>query len=510
MICSPDETWARTVLTGLPFFLWTADSKGTLTYVDPRLLALLGFDPASELPPSFWNERIHDDDRDATTRAWHSALTAATEMRIECRLLRADGTYRWFESRARPLLGDDGRPTQWVGSTDDIEEEVATRSALRAERLRLANIAEASPGMLFSYSASPGRPARFPYVSPTFVKLFQLDPKELANDGTPFFRLGNPEDLADMVRTVEASRRELSLWRHQWRVTAPELGEIWLEAHSMPVREPDGTTTWHGTVSDVTERRRIDEQLRELNTNLERRVAQRTAELEAANRELEAANRELEAFSYSVSHDLREPLRAINGFSKALLQDFGAALPAPAQHFIDNIRQGGLRMGQLIDDLLAFSRLSRQPLKRRPLDMRRLVQDCVARLAPAYPTTSVTIGELAGCNADPGLIEQVLTNLLSNAFKYSRKKPAPAITIESRQDDSQRTVYSVRDNGTGFNMKYAGKLFQVFQRLHRSGEFEGTGVGLAIVHRIVTRHGGRVWAEAEPARGATFFFTLEA
>jgi signal transduction histidine kinase len=206
---------------------------------------------------------------------------------------------------------------------------------------------------------------------------------------------------------------------------------------------------------------------------------------------------------------LREPLRAINGFAKALIQDFGPALPAQAQHFLDNIREGALRMGQLIDDLLALSRLSRQPLKRRPLDVRKLVEECVKRLTPAYPASTVTLGTLAACEADPGLLDQVFTNLLSNALKYSRRKPAPEIRIESHQDGAGRTVYSVRDNGTGFNMKYAGKLFQVFQRLHRSGEFEGTGIGLAIVQRIITRHGGRVWAEAEPGRGATFFFTLE-
>jgi len=509
MSSPPDEAWARTILTSLPFFVWTADAKGTPTYVDPRLLAWQGFDPARELPLSFWSEGIHPDDRDAMTGAWEGAMATATEMRVEYRLLRADGTYRWFESRARPLLGDDGRPTQWVGSTDDIEKEVATRAALRAEQLRLANIAHASPGMLFSFRQDREGRSCFPYVSPRYAKMFQLDPKELAVDPSSWFQLANPEDISEIVRTVEISRQELSLWRHAWRVTAPEIGEIWVETHSMPVREPDGTTIWHGTLADITERRRIDEQLRELNANLERRVAQRTAELEAANRELEVANRELEAFSYSVSHDLREPLRAINGFAKAFLQDFGATLPAQAQHFLDNIQQAALRMGRLIDDLLAFSRLSRQPLKRRPLDMRQLVEACVSRLAPAYPTTSVTLGEVAECEADPGLIEQVVTNLVSNAFKYSRKNPAPAIRIESHRDDAQRTVYSVRDNGTGFNMKYAGKLFQVFQRLHRSGEFEGTGVGLAIVHRIVTRHGGRVWAEAEPQRGATFFFTLE-
>lgn len=202
--------------------------------------------------------------------------------------------------------------------------------------------------------------------------LTYVDPEALAIDCTPFFQTSNPEDVPEILRTVEASRQRLSLWRHQWRATTPDMGELWLEAHSMPVREADGSTTWHGTMSDVTERRRIDEQLRELNTSLERRVAQPTAELEAAHRELEA-------FSYSVSHDLREPLRAINGFSKALLQDFGPSLPAQAQHFLDNIREGALRMGQLIDDLLAFSRLSRQPLKRRPLDLRRLVEDCVKR-----------------------------------------------------------------------------------------------------------------------------------
>ena len=266
--------------------------------------------------------------------------------------------------------------------------------------------------MLFSFWSGLDGRARFPYVSPRFVKLFRVDPEELAVDATPYFQLTNPEDVPEILRSVEASRQELSLWRQQWRATAPELGEIWLEAHSMPVREPDGTTTWHGTVSDVTERRHIDEQLRELNTNLERRVAQRTAELEASNRELEA-------FSYSVSHDLREPLRAINGFSQALLEDFGPTLPAQAQHFLDNVRQGALRMGRLIDDLLAFSRLSRQPLERRRLDMRRLVEDCVKRLAAEYPRTSVTLGALPGCNADPGLIEQVIMNLLANAFKYS-------------------------------------------------------------------------------------------
>ena len=283
-----------------------------------------------------------------------------------------------------------------------------------------------------------------------------------------------------------------------------KLGELWLEAHAMPVREPDGSTTWHGMVSDITERRRQEQELRELNINLEQRVAERTLELELANRELEA-------FSYSVSHDLREPLRAVNGFSQAVLEDYAELLPPEGHEYLTAIRKGALRMGQLIDDLLAFSRLGRQALKRRTVDVHSIVDECVKRLVVAEGGRArVHIGELAPCEADPALTQQVFANLLSNAFKYSRKRDDPEIEVRSTRDDAGNVVYSVRDNGAGFDMKYASKLFQVFQRLHRTTEFEGTGVGLAIVHRIVSRHGGRVWFDATPNQGATFFFTLEA
>jgi signal transduction histidine kinase len=414
----------------------------------------------------------------------------------------ADGTWRWFEARGSPVFRDDGSVAQWVGSIDDVEKEVATRAALRAEQLRLAKTADASPGMLYSFWSAPdGQRATFPYVSPAFCRLFQVDPAELAVSAMPFFMLGNPEDIPGVGAATAESARDLTLFTHQWRVKAADIGEIWVEAHSMPVREADGSTTWHGTLSDITARRRAEAEIHELNANLERRVAQRT-------QELELANRELEAFSYSVSHDLREPLRAVNGFSQALLDDFGSHLPEEGQRFVDNIRKGALRMGRLIDDLLAFSRLSRQPLRRRCVDVKRLVEECVTLVKPADSKATVSLGELPDYDADPGLLQQVFTNLLSNAFKYSHKREAPLISVDSRRDESGSVVYFVRDNGTGFDMQYAGKLFQVFQRLHGSAEFDGTGVGLAVVHRIVQRHGGHIWAESAPDQGATFFFTL--
>jgi PAS domain S-box-containing protein len=401
-------------------------------------------------------------------------------------------------------LADDKSVCYWVGSIDDIHEIVQTRFQLQAEQVRLAKMADASPQMLFSFRQGPeGRPS-FPYVSPAFENTFGVKGEELAVDVSSFFMLGNPEDNGGIMQSVELSKQQMTLWTHQWRVRALDKGEIWVEAHSMPVRDADGGTTWHGTVSDVTARRQHEAVIGKLNADLEQRVTLRTEELESANRELEA-------FSYSVSHDLREPLRAVNGFAQALVEDYAAVLPSGAQHYLDAIRQGGLRMGRLIDDLLAFSRLSRQPLRRRTIDVALLVEGCLRELTLAEGgRATLNVGQLLPCEADPALLRQVFVNLLGNAFKYSRKRQTPHIEVLSQQDAEGRVVYVVKDNGTGFNMKYAHKLFQVFQRLHPREDFEGTGVGLAIVQRIVSRHGGRVWVDATPDVGATFSFTLGA
>jgi PAS domain S-box-containing protein len=497
-----DESWYRAVVDSLPHYIWVGEPGGLLTFIDPRLYPLLGMSESEERGFG-WLERIHPDERESAISAWKLAIEFAGDFRIEYRLQCHDGVYRWFVARARPELGPDKRVVRWVGTLDDVHVHVETRKQLELEQVRLAKLAAASPQMLYSFwSSADGSRAAFPYASPAFLNLFELDAAELAHDAASFFRLGNQEDAPAVTASVIESARNLSHWRQQWRSTAPKLGELWLEAHAMPVREPDGSTTWHGMVSDITERRRQEQELRELNTRLEQRVAERTLELELANRELEA-------FSYSVSHDLREPLRAVNGFSQAVLEDYGQLLPPDGRKYLDAIRQGALRMGQLIDDLLAFSRLGRQPLKRRTVDVSRIVEECLTALRAAEGTKAqVKLGELAPCEADATLIHQVFANLLSNAFKYSRKREAPEIEVSCRKGDGDVVVYTVRDNGTGFDMRYAGKLFQVFQRLHRASEFEGTGVGLAIVHRIVTRHGGRIWFDSAPEQGATFYFTL--
>lgn len=251
--------------------------------------------------------------------------------------------------------------------------------------------------------------------------------------------------------------------------------------------------------------RTSDEALRATNARLERRVQERTVELTEANRELEA-------FSYSVSHDLRAPLRAMSGFAQILIEDHAGELSPPARKCVDTICGNAKSMGQLIDDLLEFSRLSRQPIRRVTTDVSGLARAAFrdARAGEAERCIDVVVPDLPHAQAEPVLVALILDNLVRNAVKFTRPRAEARIEVGAITTDAGAVAYFVRDNGVGFDMRYADKLFGVFQRLHRKDQFEGTGVGLAIVQRVVLRHGGRVWAESEVDHGATFFFTLPA
>ncbi len=379
----------------------------------------------------------------------------------------------------------------------DITEERLTQKALIASELRYRRLFETAQDGILILDAETGMVED---VNPYLITLLGYSRDQFL--GKAIWELGffsdivaNEEKFAELREKEYVSYDHLPLKRSDGgQVDAEFVSNVYLVS---------GTKVIQCNVRDVTARRTAEKALHQLHTELEERVVQRTAELEAANKELEA-------FSYSVSHDLRAPLRAVDGFSHAVLEDYGAQLPEQGRRYLQIIREGAQRMGMLIDDLLTFSRLSRAPLNKQEVDTGRLVRATLAELKAQQEGRQIDlrIGELPTCTGDPALLKQVWINLLSNALKYTQKREATVVEIGC-EAKPEGNVFFVRDNGTGFDMRYAGKLFGVFQRLHRAEDYEGTGVGLAIVQRIIHRHGGRIWAEAAVDRGATFYFTVE-
>lgn len=307
------------------------------------------------------------------------------------------------------------------------------------------------------------------------------------------------------VRSVLAG--EVDALKMECPIAGPE-GERWFIVRMTRFRG-DGGLRVVVACDDVTERKRAEQEVLALNESLEQRVHQRTRELESTNRELAAVNQGLESFSYSVSHDLRAPLRAVDGYAELLIEKYAPGWPEEAKRYLDLVRGSAQRMAALIEDLLRFARTAQQPLELRPVDLGQLVAQCLAEFGGeiAERDIDVAVDALPRLDADEGLLRQVFLNLLGNAIKYTRHRERAVIRVGCRVNADEYVVH-VKDNGAGFDMKYAGRLFGVFQRLHRQDEFEGTGVGLAIVQRIVQRHGGRVWAEAAPGQGAAFYLAL--
>jgi PAS domain S-box-containing protein len=302
--------------------------------------------------------------------------------------------------------------------------------------------------------------------------------------------------FSDFLEKVFASQAKESC-----EVTLPQEGSQPLVVRIEGTRSADGQEC-RAVVLDITARKRAEEEIRKLNADLEQRVRDRTAALEVANQELEA-------FSYSVSHDLRAPLRAMDGFSMALLEDCAGRLDEAAQDHLQRIRAGSQRMAELIDDLLNLSQVIRTEMRRERVDLTVMAEEIGAELRRLQPDREVNlvVAPALVADADVRMLRMVLNNLLDNAWKFTAQRTPACIEVGAREEDGQRAFF-VRDNGAGFDMAYAGKLFGAFQRLHSTQEFAGTGIGLAIVQRIIHRHRGRVWAEGAVGQGATFYFTL--
>jgi PAS domain S-box-containing protein len=342
------------------------------------------------------------------------------------------------------------------------------------------------------------------YYSPRWKAMLGYHEHELEGNLATWEHLVHPADLPRMRAAIQDyvdGRRPAYEVEYRLRHKNGQWVHVLARGH-LERDEAGRPLCLTGTHVDITERKHAEQEIHRLNAALEGSVRERTAQLEVTVRELES-------FAYSVSHDLRTPLRGIDGFSAILLEDYGGQLDATARDHLQRVRAGTQRMGHLIDDLLKLSRVTRAPLQIEPLDLTAMVQEVVAAQRAAFPGRRVDVVVQPGLQVqgDRGLLQLALENLLSNAWKYTATRVAPHVDIGARQQGGE-TVYFVRDNGIGFDMQYAHKIFSPFQRLHQPHEFEGSGIGLATVARVIARHGGRVWAESEVGQGATFYFVL--
>lgn len=355
------------------------------------------------------------------------------------------------------------------------------------------------------------------YVNDKFCAISQYSEDELIGQNHRILKSGHHPD--EFFQQMYGDITNGKVWHGEIRNRAKDSSMYWVDTTIVPFLGEDGKPRQYVSIrADITERKLAQKEIQELNEELEHRVVERTAQLETSNKELEA-------FSYSVSHDLRAPLRHIGGFSKILVEEFGSTLDPNAHHYLERIQAGTKEMALLVDGLLDLARVGRHALSLQPTRLNSIVAEVIAILQPESEGRQVewVISELPAVECDPVLVRQVFQNLLANALKFTRPRVGAdgsarvgtlaatshtVIEVSHKEDDDGQWVFIVRDNGVGFSMKYVDKLFGVFQRLHSTDEFEGTGIGLVTVQRIVHKHGGRVWAEGEPDKGATFYFTL--
>lgn len=417
-----------------------------------------------------------------------------------------DGTVQWIRWEIRPWCQTTGEIGGIVIFTEDITARKLAEEALRESRARLEAALASMTDAVF-ISDTDGRFIEFNDSFATFHRFKNRAEcaKTLAEYPSflEVFLLNGELAPLDMWAVPRALRGE-TVTDAEYTLRRKDTGETWVGSYSFaPIRDRDGAIVGSVVVGrDITQKKADELQIRKLNEELEQRVHDRTEKLEAANKELEA-------FTYSVSHDLRAPLRHISGFSKILTEEFASSLPEEARHHLQRIEEGTRRMGLLVDDLLNLGRVGRQEVRLQVTGLGSIVEEVISDLRRDCEARQVEwkVGALPFVDCDPGLVKQVFQNLMSNALKFTRPRATAVIEIGQRNENGTPVIY-VRDNGVGFSMKYAEKLFGVFQRLHRQEDFEGTGVGLATVQRIIQKHGGRIWAEAELDKGATFYFTI--
>jgi PAS domain S-box-containing protein len=444
---------------------------------------MLGSHTTSRPQQRDFRDMVHPDDREGYLETGRRTVRDGSPYYCEFRLVGADNLVRWIAARGEALRDASGRVVSMVGASIDITERKQAEESLRQFSRAAEQI---NQGVMITDACG-----HIEYVNPHFCHSTGYRSKEVIGRNPRFLASG--ETAPEVYRHLWDTLRRGETWRGELKNRRRDGSLYWESEVISPVRNDAGEISHFVAVKeDVSARKEAEEEAQQL------------------TEELAEKNRELESFSHTVSHDLRAPLRAVDGFVSLALENAGSGLGQEARGYLERAKANAARMGRLIEDLLELSRLSRREIRRQEVDLSRLAGEIVADLRQLEPQrrVEVVIADGLADTADPVLLRNVMQNLLGNAWKFTRKVPVARIEFGVRTLDGARR-YHVKDNGAGFDMKFADRLFGAFQRLHNQSEFEGTGIGLASVARILKRHGGSISAQATPGQGATFEFTLE-
>ncbi|WP_185113955.1 PAS domain-containing sensor histidine kinase [Fulvivirga imtechensis] len=435
-------------------------------------------------------QRIHQDDTQKVNKAIAVALEREVKLDVTFRIRTGQGKIRIIQSKGEVITDDQGNAESIVGLSINITAAKAYEETLKESEQRFRAAVDYSPIGVALVSLK----GKLFKVNQALASMLNYSEKELLN--LDFSEITHPSDVnSDAKQIKKLLQGRIASFQADKRYLRKDGKSIWIQLNVSLVKDANKEPKYFiAQILDITERKMAEEKIQET-------VRQRTAQLEAMNQELEA-------FSYSVSHDLRSPLRSIHGFSQALLEDYATSLDEMGNDYLNRVSAASVRMGHLIDDLLALARITRQDMKIDIIDVSEVAEQVATALkAERYQNTEFIIKPGLKAHADQGLLTVALENLFENAAKYSRVKDHPKVEFGEHSANGKNTFF-IKDNGVGFDMQYADKLFGAFQRLHTAKEFEGTGIGLATVKRVIHRHGGEIWAESELGVGSCFYFTL--